>query len=268
MPISVDTDVGNLSEECFKEVAYAVTGVAFTMHNVYGSFFAEKLYNFEIAAECRKLGFRRVEVEVPIHVTHGGFRKDYYADLLIDGAALFELKVVSALTEEHRAQTLNYLFLMGLHRAKLLNLGAAGVQHEFASTTLTPSDRKDFSVDMARWKPTDDHGDRYSKLMLGLLSDWGCFLQLPLYYEAITHFFGGEEDVIRDIPVVRDGVEVTTQKVHLLTPHTAFKITAVGDHLETIEEHMRRFLHHTPLRTIQWVNLFQHDITFTTLSDK
>jgi GxxExxY protein len=268
MPISVDTDVGNLAEEYFKEVAYAVTGVAFTMHNEYGSFFAEKLYKFEIAAECRKLGFRRVEVEVPIHVTYAGFRKDYYADLLIDGGALLELKVVQALTEEHRAQTLNYLFLMGLQRAKLLNLGAASVQHEFVSTTLSLSDRKDFAVGMARWKPIHDYGDRFSELMIGLLNDWGCFLQLPLYYEAITHFFGGEENVIRDTPVIRDGVEVTTHKVHLLTPDTAFKVTAVGDHLETVEEHMRRFLHHTPLRTIQWVNLYQHDVTFTTLSDK
>ena len=80
MPIQVDADVGVLSEELFKEIAYAVTGVAFSLHNEYGKFFAEKLYKHEIAAECRKQGLQRIEIEVPIRVTHGDFVKDYFAD--------------------------------------------------------------------------------------------------------------------------------------------------------------------------------------------
>lgn len=42
MPIRVHADVRPISEEVFKEIAYAVTGVAFDMHNEYGSLFAEK----------------------------------------------------------------------------------------------------------------------------------------------------------------------------------------------------------------------------------
>ena len=65
MPIRVDADVGPISEDMFKEIAYAVTGVAFDMHNEYGSLFAEKLFKCEFAAECRKRRLSPVEVEVP-----------------------------------------------------------------------------------------------------------------------------------------------------------------------------------------------------------
>jgi GxxExxY protein len=265
MPIEVDTDLSGLSEELFKEIAYAVTGVAFSLHNEYGRFFAEKLYKYEIAAECRKLGLQRIEVEVPIRVTHGDFVKEYFADLLVDGSALFELKAVSGLNEEHGAQTLNYLFLMGLHRAKLINFGTASVEHEFVSTRIGSADRRRITFHRKRWNAINEESTRFHNLLIEILDDWGCFLQLPLYYEGVIHFYGGEDDVIQPIPVGRDGSQVTTQKVHLLSPETAFKITAVDEQLDNVEEHMRRFLNHTTLQAIHWVNLHRHDVTFTTL---
>lgn len=60
-------------------------------------------------------------------------------------------------------------------------------------------------------------------------------------------------------------VEVSRQKVHLLNDETAFKLTAIGQDLETMESHIRRLLQHTTLRAVQWVNLYQYDVTFTTL---
>lgn len=267
MPIQVATELTSISEDLFREIAYEVTGIAFRMHNEYGSFFAEKLYKNEIAAECRKLGLSRTEREVEISVTFDSFHKPYYIDLLAGGGALFEFKVASGLNDEHRAQTLNYLFLAGLQRAKLFNLGAPSVQHEFVSTTLTHDERKRFAVDRNRFRPLDAACTRYTELVVDLLNDWGSFLQLPLYYEAVTHFFGGEADVIHKISVVRDGELITDQKVHLLTETTALKITGIPGNLHTIEEHLRRFLHHTQLRSIQWVNIHQHDITFITLQN-
>jgi hypothetical protein len=65
--------------------------------------------------------------------------------------------------------------------------------------------------------------------------------------------------------VVRDGHPVTTQRVHLLDPTTAFKLTALGSGLDTLEQHLHRFLRHTQLDAIHWVNLHHHDVTFTTL---
>jgi hypothetical protein len=105
MPIEIGGEVRGLSEAEFLRVAYAVTGAAFALHKEYGAMFSVRLYKLELPAECQKLGFDSVAAE---------------------------------LVEAHRAQTLNYLFLTGLTRAKLFNLGAASVQHEFVSTKLSP----------------------------------------------------------------------------------------------------------------------------------
>ncbi|MEX1028224.1 MAG: GxxExxY protein, partial [Candidatus Paceibacterota bacterium] len=94
MPIHVDSTLTTMSEDLFREIAYEVTGVVFRIHNRYGSLFAEKVYKYEIADECRKLGLDRVEVEVKIEVTLDDFQKPYFIDVLIGGGALFELKVV------------------------------------------------------------------------------------------------------------------------------------------------------------------------------
>lgn len=265
MPIYVGAEREQISEDVFKEIAYLVTGVAFSVHNDYGSLFAEKVYRHEVAARCRKMGLQQVETEVPVHVAHDSFAADYFIDLLVSGGALFELKNAAALTDAHRGQALNYLLLTELRRARLLNFGTLSVQHEFVSTTLTAAERRRFFVHRDRWRALDAESVKYHELMIDLLNDWGGFLSLPLYYKGIMYFFGGEDNVVHDIPVVREGVNVTTQKVHLLNQAIAFKITAFPRPLEAIEQHLRCFLHHTLLEAIQWVNLDHHDVTFTTL---
>lgn len=265
MPIEIDGEVRQLSEAEFLRVAYAVTGAAFALHKEYGAMFNERLYKLELAAACQKLGFDSVAVELPIHVLWGDFRKDYFIDLLVAGGALFELKVAAALVEAHRAQTLNYLFLTGLARAKLFNLGAASVQHEFVSTQLSPALRRRMNVDSQRWIDTGPASVRFQHLLLELLGDWGLFLELPLYYRALIHFFGGPDHVIRDIPILRDGRHVTTQRAHLLDSANAFKLTALDTGLNTVEEHLHRFLSHTELEAIHWVNLYHHDVRFVTI---
>jgi GxxExxY protein len=265
MPIHVGAEVRPMSHDDFLAMAYTVTGIAFSLHNEYGSLFGEKVYKYEIARECMKRGLSPVDVEVPIRLIHENFRKDYFADVLVAGGALFELKVAAGLNDEHRAQTLNYLFILAIHQAKLLNFGATQLEHEFVSTSLKPEDRRQFTVHRDRFWAVNGESTKFLRLLIALLHDWGSFLQLPAYYDAVTYFFGGKESVIREIPVSCDGREVTSQPVHLLDRETAFKLTALEGPLQTAEEHMRRFLHHTKLKAIQWVNLYHHDVTFITL---
>ena len=37
------------------------------------------------------------------------------------------------------------------------------------------------------------------------------------------------------------------------------------EQIRSREDHLRRFLHHSPLRAIQWLNLHKHNVTFITL---
>ena len=51
MPIEVQStaEIRRLSEDIFKEIAYAVTGAAFDLNDRYGRFFGERTYKFELA---------------------------------------------------------------------------------------------------------------------------------------------------------------------------------------------------------------------------
>ncbi|WP_319561468.1 GxxExxY protein [Marispirochaeta sp.] len=46
---------------------------------------------------------------------------EYFADLLVNGTVILEVKAVSALSTEHAAQLLNYLHISGCRLGFLLN---------------------------------------------------------------------------------------------------------------------------------------------------
>jgi hypothetical protein len=60
--------------------------------------------------------------------------------------AIFELKAVEALTDRHRGQLLNYLFLADLPHGKLVNLQPQRVEHEFVNAPIRSHERRDFTV--------------------------------------------------------------------------------------------------------------------------
>ena len=70
---------------------------------------------------------------------------------------------------------------------------------------------------------------------------------------------------MRDIDIVVAGVKVGEQKARLTGPDVAFKVTTLHDSLRPFEEHARRFLTHTRLQAVQWVNVGCRDILFKTL---
>src|SRR5437016_3079739 len=75
-----------------------------------------------------------------------------FLDLLFDQGALLEAKTAETFAPAHRNQTLTYLFLLGLHHARLVNLRPEKVEYEFVSTRLTPEKRKQFTVFDGAWQ--------------------------------------------------------------------------------------------------------------------
>jgi hypothetical protein len=82
----------------------------------------------------------------------------------------------------------------------------------------------------------------------------------------VTHFLGGQERVITPVPIYSGARLLGKQPVRLLNADTAFAFTAVTADRISMADHLRRFLKHTPLRFIQWVNFNHHQIEFTTLA--
>jgi GxxExxY protein len=266
MPI--ETEGGPLrvfSQDEFYELDHAVMGITFKIHNQFGRLLDELLYKREIAARCAQAGVP-TERELRVWVKHGSFTKEYAIDLVFSHGVIYEAKAVEWLAPAHEAQTLNYVLLTGTHHAKLINLRPERVQWRFVSTRLTPEARKRVTIDGAAWREVNLGSRQLKQTMLELLDDWGAFLECNLYRDALTHFLGGEAAVVRRIPVYSDERVIGEQEVHLVCDDTAFAVSAVTESTDGMRTHLGRFLVHTPLQHLQWINLNHHRIEFVTLS--
>ena len=239
--------------------------IIFDLHNQFGRFFDESLYKAEIAARWINAGFGTAEREVRIIAKHGTFRKDYLMDVLFNSGLMLEAKTAEVFTPNHRMYGLNYLFLTGMQHGRLVNLRPERVQHEFLSTRLTSERRHQFTIETSDWKCLNSESSLLRDILIDLLNDWGAFLEIGLYKEAVTHFLGGAEKVIRFVPVLSAGKTIGEQKLHLLDADIVFSFTSVVTNLDSMMKHQRRFLEHTPLRCIQWVNFRRDRIEFRTL---
>jgi GxxExxY protein len=266
MPIHCPIHFEPISDEQFRRLDYRVMVHVFACHNELGRLCDEAIYQADLKARLEADGFSPVAIEVPVTLTWKNFRKVYYLDLVVLGAILYELKTVARLTGEHKAQLLNYLLLLGLLAGKLVNFRPPSVEWQFANTQLTPQTRREFRSDTRRWREPSPACPTLRLVLLELLTDWGAFLDLSLYQEALTFFLGGEQQGVQPVTIVRDGLHLGTQKCHPLAPDLAFKLTAHTENLDRAEAHLRRFLAHTNLRAIQWLNLNHARIEFVTLT--
>ncbi len=266
MPIHVATQITVLTQEEFHALDKRIMAAIFEVHNEFGRFLDEILFKREIAARCEERGIVPVEREVKITVSHDSFSKDYFMDLLFCHGLMTEAKTAEAISPAHRSKSLHYLFLAGMHHGKLVNLRPERVEHEFVSTSLTLEERRRFRVIDSRWQETGPESVWLKTKLIDLLHDWGAFLEVGSYREAITWFLGGESRVCQPVAVCAGARLLGNQKVHLLASDTAFAITAVTERMAAMEDHLQRFVDHTPLRRLQWINLDHHDIHFVTLS--
>ena len=103
------------------DLTEAVIGAAFEVSNTLGVGFLEKVYERSLLQELRLQGIH-AESQVSFSVTYKGHCVgDYFADLLVEGELVVELKCAEKLTNEHMAQCLNYLKASGKTLGLLFN---------------------------------------------------------------------------------------------------------------------------------------------------
>jgi len=265
MPISCPLDIRPLTAEEFGELDYRIMGHAFASQNLLGRLCDEQVYQRDLRARLLADGFARVHIEVPVRVCYADFAKDYFLDLVADDA-VYELKTVAALAGEHQGQLLNYLFLLGIPRGKLINFRPAKVQGRIHATGLTSADRGRYQVDSSRWQDLSESCGTLRRMMGELLADWGAFLDFELYQQALCHFCGGESKVIQRVPLARDGIFLGTQRFHAHSAGVAFRVTALTRQLDAMETHLRRLLALSELRALQWINLNHANIQLVTIT--
>ena len=109
-------------------ISERIIGCAFKVRAALGHGFLEKVYENALAHELRKAGLG-VQQQSGIEVFYDGVNVGtYFADLLVEGRILVELKSMKALDEIHMAQCLNYLKATGLRTCLLLNFGKTKVE--------------------------------------------------------------------------------------------------------------------------------------------
>jgi len=264
MPINCGAQIELISEEEFYKYDYKVMGLAFSIHKEFGRLWNEEILKNELVFRCRREGFD-VSTELPVKASFQTFSKTFYVDLLLNNAIVYELKAVKSLTNEHQQQTLNYLFLLGVHHGKLINMRPPSVESRFVSTNITREKRYDFKIDDQDWQNLDKDSEWLKQMMLNLINEWGTFLDITLFYDAIVHFRKGRDHVIKKIKVTNNKHFLGIQKLHLLNVNTAFQLSSNIKQAKYYEQHLRQFLRYTSLKALQWINFNHEKILFKTI---
>jgi GxxExxY protein len=112
------------SDYPLKEETYRLIGACFEVYNEKGCGFTEPIYQecLEIELRIQDIPF---ESQRELSLTYKGHPliKSLVPDFFCFDQVIMEIKAVSALTDEHRAQVLNYLSAADLEVGLLVNFG-------------------------------------------------------------------------------------------------------------------------------------------------
>lgn len=112
------------SEYPLKDETYRLIGACFEVYNEKGCGFTEPIYQecLEIELHMQGIPFE-AQKSLPLAYKGHPLKKSLVPDLLCFDQVILEIKAVSALTDEHRAQVLNYLNAADLEVGLLVNFG-------------------------------------------------------------------------------------------------------------------------------------------------
>lgn len=125
------------------ELTEKIIGVFYDVFNELGHGFLESTYAEALVVALEESGLSAAR-EVPVPVWFRGRKVgQYYADLIVEGVVLLELKATRALESAHEAQLLHYLRATEVEVGLLLNFG---LRPQFRRL-LFDNERKNIRVD-------------------------------------------------------------------------------------------------------------------------
>src|SRR6266481_3375038 len=111
--------------QTINELCDIVRQTAYAIHVYHGHGHLEKVYENALVNRLRKLGLQ-VQQQHPMNVydEDGTLIGEYFADLLVEGRLVVELKAVRQIADEHVAQVLGYLKSSRIEHGLLINFGS------------------------------------------------------------------------------------------------------------------------------------------------
>ena len=105
----------------YEELSKKVINAYYNVQRILGKGLAEKVYENALCIELEEMGIPYVrQKELPVEYK-GHNIGNYIADIVVDEKIILELKAVNAITQEHVAQTLNYINLTHSKVGYILN---------------------------------------------------------------------------------------------------------------------------------------------------
>lgn len=247
MPVRTSIPLSPCSQTAFGDIAYDVVGVALDLYAKMGNKFQESVYRSTLR---QSLGIRASE-EIEINLIHQNFMKKLYMDLVVDSSCVFELKASKSISPSHTSQLIQYLMLTGLNHGKVISFGGAQIEHKFVNCHMSVDDRREFTFERIGW------ADRsccrsIEQIVVSLIQDWGTGLTAPLYLEAMVRLAKLAD---KNINTFWDVKVTGKQPVHLIEPNHSFEVTCLTERIESYKSNLVRFLRHTALDAILWVNI-------------
>jgi GxxExxY protein len=104
-----------------KDLVYRIVGCAMRVHKKVGPGLREKTYERGLCEEFKYLNIAFTQQqEFPVYYRHKVIDR-YIPDLIVEDRVIVENKAVEAITDEHRAQILNYLKITGIKVGLIIN---------------------------------------------------------------------------------------------------------------------------------------------------
>ena len=257
MPIIIREPIQVVGQTTFKSIDYKVMGIAYRIHRELGRLFDEKVYSAALAEQLNDAGIdaRR---EVQIKLRHEGFEKKYRIDLLVNSSIPYELKTVDRFHPSHDSQVLQYLFLTNVKHGKILNFGSRSLEGRFIDTRIDEAKRKAFVIRIPE-NESDHHIKQIAAALNHLLEDWGAYLTMELYREALIALLPVAESSLypasyMDRPI--GAIALTT-----LAEEALLQVSSLKDKQSEMRSHIKKTLKLTNLPSSYWVNFNRNQIT-------
>ena len=136
-----------MTEIIYKKESYAIVGACFELYNEKGCGFLEPVYQKCLGIEFEYQWIPAIP-KPSLTLSYRGriLARTYEPDYVWLGKIIVELKAVSGLTDEHRAQLLNYLHATGFELGLLINFGHyPKLEYERIAKTLRVKTKTDLS---------------------------------------------------------------------------------------------------------------------------
>lgn len=106
-----------------EDITHSILSACFEVINELGAGFLDSVHEKALLIALHQKGLKAI-AQAPIEVSFRGQNVgQFFADLLVEDLVVVEIKAISVLAPEHKAQLINYLKATGFEVGLLVNFG-------------------------------------------------------------------------------------------------------------------------------------------------